>query len=249
VSETLELSIVIPAYNEEKRIGSTVEAWLAYLSAGDVAGEIVVSDDGSSDRTREIVSEIRLRDTRVRLLDARPNTGKGGAVRDGVMAAQGRVVAYVDADLNISPAHMDPLRALLESGVADVVIGRRKLSEYASEESSVERVLAGAAVQVTRRVLLFATISDTQAGFKGFRRETARRIFGQATVDSFAFDLEVIFIARRLGARIVQMPVSVEYRPDSTYNVRKHLPPFLRDIVRIRWNALRRRYPTGSLRP
>jgi dolichyl-phosphate beta-glucosyltransferase len=248
VRNEVQLSIVIPAYNEEKRIGDTVEAWLAYLSAGEVAGEIIVSDDGSSDRTREIVSEIRLRDTRVRLLDARPNTGKGGAVRDGVMAADGAVVAYVDADLNISPAHMDPLRALLESGVADVVIGRRALSEYASEESSIERVLAGAAVQVTRRLLLFPTISDTQAGFKGFRRDTARQIFGDARIDSFAFDLEVIFIARRLGARIVQMPVSVEFRPDSTYNVRKHLPPFLRDIVRIRASALRGGYPKGSLR-
>ena len=103
-------------------------------------------------------------------------------------------------------------------------------------------VAAGAAVQVTRRVLVLPVITDTQAGFKGFTAEWAGRVFDKTLVDGFAFDIEVLYLARRMGARIAEMPVSVEFRDDSTFDVGKHLPPFIEDIWRIRMNSWRGRY-------
>ena len=235
------LSVVIPAYNEERRLPRTLEGWLSYLAARPEQAEIVVADDGSRDGTARVVEEARDAATAVRLVRLEQNQGKGGAVRAGMLAARGALRFQVDADLNIAPSHVDGALAILGSR-ADLVVGRRSLSEYASEERSLTRLAAGAAVQVTRRLIVMPRISDTQAGFKGYRAELAEAVFRRALIRSFAFDIEAIFLARRLGARIVEMPVQVEYRADSTYDVRRDLPPFLRDIARIRLNAIRGRY-------
>ena len=159
-----------------------------------------------------------------------------------MLAAAGDYRFYVDADMNISPAHIVPALALLRSGAADVVTGKRSLSAYAETERSLTRLAAGAAVQATRRTLLLPVITDTQAGFKGFTASWAEKVFSRTTVDGFAFDIEVLYLARRLGARIIQMPVDVEYRDESTFNVATHLKPFLGDIWRVRKNAWRGRY-------
>jgi dolichyl-phosphate beta-glucosyltransferase len=159
-----------------------------------------------------------------------------------MLAATGEYRFYVDADMNIAPFHVDPALALLRSGVADVVTGKRSLAAYAETEKSAARLAAGAAVQATRRLLVLPVISDTQAGFKGFTADCARRVFEKATVDSFAFDIEVLYLARRMGARIAEMPVSVEFRDESTFDVGRHLPPFIEDIWRIRMNAWKGRY-------
>lgn len=237
-----ELSIVIPAYNEERRLAPTVRAWRGFLDAEGIAGEIVVSDDGSRDRTVEVANEAAEGDPRVRVITAERNQGKGGAVRSGMLEARGRFVFYVDADLNIDPAHVPGALALLRRD-ADLVVGRRDLREYAREERSPARIAAGAAVQVTRRLLMLTWVTDTQAGYKGFRRALAHEVFAAARIRSFAFDIEAIYLARRLGARIAEQRVSVEFRDESTYDLRRHLPAFLRDIWRIRLNAIRGRYP------
>lgn len=235
------LSIVIPAYEEERRLPRTLAAWSDFLSGRDDAGEVVVVDDGSRDGTAEVVARAARADPRIRLLRLPANRGKGGAVRAGMLDARGAHLFYVDADLNIAPHHVEPALRLLR-GPADLVVGRRDLREYAREERSVARLAAGLAVQVVRRAAVLPRIADTQAGFKGFRRELAREVFGRATVSSFAFDIEALFIARRLGARIVEMPVAVEFRADSSYHLRTHLPPFLRDVAGIRLRALRGGY-------
>ncbi len=239
--DAIDLSIVIPAYNEERRIGPTLAAWRAWLDGFAGTAEVLVSDDGSTDGTVALVERVAADDPRVRLNRLPQNQGKGGAVRGGMLAARGDYRFYVDADLNIDPLHVEPALALLRT-VADVVVGKRSLGEYASEESSAARLAAGAAVQVTRRLLVLPVISDTQAGFKGFRREWAEKIFSRAVINSFAFDIEALFLARRLGARIAEIPVSVEFRDESTFDVSRHLPPFLKDIAAVRVNALRGRY-------
>jgi dolichyl-phosphate beta-glucosyltransferase len=157
-----------------------------------------------------------------------------------MLEASGEVIAYADADLNIGPEHLLQALNLLHSG-ADLVTGRRDLSEYASAEGPV-RLFAGGLVQVTRRALVLRSIQDTQCGFKVFRRELARAVFEKTRITSFAFDIEVLFLAKRFGARIVEMPVSTTYRGESTFNVRKHLPRFLEDIAQIRLNDLRGNY-------
>ena len=232
---------MIPAYNEEARLGLTLDGWCAFLDANPMEAEIVVSDDGSTDATAAFVARRAEADPRIRLHRLAENQGKGGAVREGMLAATGSFRFYVDADLNIAPDHVLPALELLKSR-ADLVVGKRSLSEYASEEKSVARVVAGALVQITRRLFVLPVISDTQCGFKGFRADLADRVFGATLIRSFAFDIEALFLARRANARIVALPVSVTFRDASTYSLRKHLPRFLGDILRIRLNAIRGRY-------
>lgn len=238
----MDLSIVVPAYNEERRLGPTLAGWTEWMDGFDGSAELVVSDDGSSDGTAALVQAAATRDARIRLNRLPANRGKGAAVRSGMLAAGGDYRFYVDADMNIAPAHTEPALAMLRAGVADVVTGKRSLAAYADTERSVARLAAGAAVQATRRGLLLPVIRDTQAGFKGFTAQWAERIFRRASVDGFAFDIEVLYLARRLGARVVEMPVDVEFRADSTFDVSRHLRPFLGDIWRVRMNAWRGRY-------
>ena len=238
----MDLSIVVPAYNEERRLQPTLDGWASWMDTFDGSVELVVSDDGSRDGTPALVERAGERDPRIRLNRLPHTRGKGGAVRSGMLAAAGDYRFYVDADMNISPAHIVPALALLRSGAADVVTGKRSLSAYAETERSLTRLAAGAAVQATRRTLLLPVITDTQAGFKGFTASWAEKVFSRTTVDGFAFDIEVLYLARRLGARIIQMPVDVEYRDESTFNVATHLKPFLGDIWRVRKNAWRGRY-------
>jgi dolichyl-phosphate beta-glucosyltransferase len=238
----MDLSIVIPAYNEERRLTPTLEGWSAWMDGFDGSVELVVSDDGSRDGTPDLVEAAAARDPRIRLNRLPHNRGKGGAVRSGMLAATGDYRFYVDADMNIAPSHVEPALAMLRAGVADVVTGKRSLAAYAETERSVSRLAAGAAVQATRRSLLLPVIRDTQCGFKGFTAPWARKVFAKTTVDGFAFDVEVLFVARRMGARIVEMPVEVDFRDESTFDVSRHLKPFLGDIWRVRKNAWRGRY-------
>jgi|ERR1051326_267198 glycosyltransferase involved in cell wall biosynthesis len=231
----MHVSVVIPAYNEARRLPSTLAGWRAYLATQPSDSEIVVVDDGSTDDTATVASGLA-----TRVIRLAPNRGKGGAVKAGVLAADGEVIAYADADLNIAPEHLTEALRLLETG-ADLVAGRRDLAEYAAAEGGV-RLLAGGLVQLTRRTLVMSSIRDTQCGFKVFRRELARAVFNRTRITSFAFDIEVLFLARRLGARIVELPVRTTYRGESTFNVRRHLPRFLSDIVQIRLNVLNRKY-------
>ena len=231
-----DVTIVIPAFNEARRLPATLAGWQAYLAAQQAfAAEIMVVDDGSADSTSDVG-----RAAGARVLRLEPNQGKGGAVRAGMLAAETPVVAYVDADLNIAPEYLEPALGLIARG-ADLVAGQRRLSAYASDEGLM-RLLAGGLVQVTRRSLVLWKIRDTQCGFKVFRRELARAVFRQTRIRSFAFDIEVLYLANKLGARIVELPVDTTYRGESTFNVRKHLPVFLADIVRIRLNAWQGRY-------
>ena len=231
----MRVSVVIPAYNEARRLPATLVCWREFLAAQAFSAEIVVADDGSSDATADLAASGGARVVRLR-----PNRGKGAAVRAGVLAAEGEAIAYMDADLNIGPQHLLSALTLLEHG-ADLVTGRRDLAEYAAAEGPL-RLVAGGVVQLTRRALVMSSIRDTQCGFKVFRRDLARALFSRTRIDSFAFDIEVLFLAKRLGGRIVEMPVSTTFRAESTFSVRRHLPRFLSDIVRIRLNALARRY-------
>ena len=229
------LSLVIPAFNEERRLGPTLLAWRAFFADQSYSFELLVVDDGSSDRTADVAQS-----GGARVLQLPLNQGKGAAVRAGMLDAGGRWLGYVDADLNVAPTHVPAALACLERG-ADVVVGQRDLAEYAAAEA-VPRLLAGGLVQITRRLLVLRTIRDTQCGFKFFRRELARAVFRRAQVRSFAFDIEVLFLARKLGAHIVELPVRTQYRAGSSVDLRKHLGRFVLDIARIRLSDLTGRY-------
>jgi dolichyl-phosphate beta-glucosyltransferase len=232
---SLDVSIVIPAYNEARRLPATLGGWQAYLGGQPYAWEILVVDDGSTDETAAVAEA-----GNARVLRLQPNQGKGGAVSAGVLGAEGQIIVYADADMNVAPAYLGQALARLEEG-ADLITGRRALSEYALAEGPL-RLLAGGLVQLTRRALVMSSIQDTQCGFKVFRRELGHAIFKRTRIRSFAFDIEALFVARKLGARIVELPVTTVYRAESTFNVQKHLPIFLRDIVQIRLNDMAGRY-------
>ena len=238
---TPHLSIVIPAYNESRRLPTTLDAWLTFFSHQSYRSEAIVADDGSQDDTPSIAGRYGETHPNVRLVRLPYNQGKGAAVKAGMLSARGAYLFYVDADLNISPDHVPKALGYLENN-ADLVAGQRSLSAYAGQERSFGRLFAGALVQASRRAIVLPVIRDTQAGFKGFRRALARFIFERTLIHSFAFDIEVLFLARLHNAVIVEMPVATEYRAESTYQLRKHLPPFLRDVAQIRLNHLRGLY-------
>jgi dolichyl-phosphate beta-glucosyltransferase len=237
------VSLVIPAYNEERRLGDTLAAWHDFFHRQPYPFELLVVDDGSRDGTAALVERAAVESQpTVRLIRLPGNRGKGAAVKVGMLQAAGRYAFFVDADLNIAPPHLARALDLFHQRHCDLVIGSRRLGQYADQERSLGRLAAGGLVQLVRRALVLPVIRDTQCGFKGFRRDAARAIFEKTRVLSFAFDIEALFLARKLGYSIVEMPVTTTYRADSTFDVTKHLRPLLRDIVQIRRNEARGYY-------
>jgi dolichyl-phosphate beta-glucosyltransferase len=237
----MDVSVVIPAYNEHRRLPATLQRWLAYFAAQPYAAELLVVDDGSTDPTPSLVRSLAAEHPNLELIQLPANRGKGAAVKAGMLAASGTRIFYADADLNVSPEHIGPFRALLDAGY-DVVIGSRSSRQYSATERSVSRVMAGLLIQMIRRSFVLPVFRDTQCGFKGFSRDAALAIFTASTISSFAFDIEVLFLARKMGFKVKETRVAVERREGSTYSLRKHLLPFVHDVVQIRLHDLHGRY-------
>lgn len=232
----LDLSVVIPAYNEQERIVPTIGAFAAHLSGTDLAWELIVSDDGSTDATRELVE--LLGHANVRVLEAPANAGKGAAVRRGLAEAKGRMVLFSDAD-NATPAdELDGLVARIDAG-ADVAIGSRAAEGSSVENRSLVRRTLTAGLRWVVRLGLGVGVLDTQCGFKLFTAPAARRIAAAQTVEGFSFDLEVLHLAERFGYEIAEVPVRWFDAPGSKVDTRKEVVRFLTSIARIRFNALK----------
>ncbi len=238
------LSLIIPAYNEEHRVASTLAQIDAYLACHDQPYEIVVVDDGSQDNTREVVKRASDQVPNIALV-AIPHAGKGSAVRAGVAAARGTRVIFCDADLPVAPA--DLLRLSTELGHADVVIGTREGPTAERIGEPFHRHVMGRVFNAATRAILVPGIHDTQCGLKCFRAEIARSIFALQTINGFGFDVEILFLARRLGYRIVEVPVRWSHRPSSRVNPVRDTFGMLCDLARIRLRAWRGAY--SSVRP
>ncbi len=236
-----DLSIVLPAYNEEKRLGDSLPRIVEYVSARDWNCEILVVDDGSTDRT-SAVAESRLDGATHTILRNDPNRGKGFSVRRGVRAARGRYVLFSDTDLSTPIEEVEKLIAALDAG-ADVAIGSRALRESRIEKHQPwRREILGKLFNRFLQFLVLRGLHDTQCGFKCFRREVIEPVFSRQTIDGWAFDVEVLFIARRLGYRIAEIPVRW-----INSDVTKVNP--LADGLRMVLDALRVRRMHGNLRP
>lgn len=236
------LSVVIPAYNEARVIGDTVARVAAYLeSFGDA--ELIVVDDGSRDRTREIVREQSARLANVRLVENDRNRGKGFSIKHGILESRGDIVIYTDADLVYPIEGVEPFVRAIERG-ADVAIASRShpgtlFALHPRHFSYIyQRYLVGRTyINVVNRLLNLG-VTDTQAGFKAFRGDAARRIFARTTLYDFAFDAEALFIARQLGYHIVELPVYFLYLGEqSSVQLAKDSVRMLRDLLRIRQNG------------
>jgi len=203
------LTVVLPCYNEAERLPGTLRALLAHLSAAPGEVEVLVVDDGSTDATVRVAEAVAAADRRVRVLSYRPNRGKGLAVRTGMLAARGELVVFTDADGSYSPSDLDRIVAALAR--APVAIGSR-----AGEASGpVARRVASRVFNLAIRGAVGLPFGDTQSGLKGFQRAAAQQIFRQARVDGFAFDVEVLWLARQLGLEVTEVGVQALERQGS----------------------------------
>jgi dolichyl-phosphate beta-glucosyltransferase len=245
-----DLSVIIPAYNEAARIPETLRRVGDFLDDRGGLCEVIVVDDGSADGTAEAAARARPDDPRLRVLPLGKNQGKGAAVRAGMQAAAGERLLFSDADLSTPIEDLRLLEAVLAGG-ADVAIGSRAL-----EDSRVEvrqpwyRQTMGKTFNLFVQLLALPGIRDSQCGFKLFRREAARRVFRAQRLPGFSFDVEILFLARKLGYRVEEVPVRWINSPASRVHPVLDSARMLRDLFRIRWNWLRGRYQTsGSSSP
>ena len=232
------LSLVVPAYNEETRIAGTLQRIDAYLATLPYESELIIVDDGSGDAGSKALDEalaaLRPGPTR-RLLRHEANRGKGAAVRTGCLAAQGRYVAFIDADLATPPEALAGLIEALEAG-ADVAVGVRRQADGSDlrDRRSLKRRLAGKTFAAAVRVLLLPKMEDSQCPLKAFRREAAQRLFALQRIDTWSFDAEVLYLARRLGMKVAQVPVSWMAVEGSHLRLSRSVGELV-NLVRIRW--------------
>jgi len=237
-----ELSIVIPAFNEELRLPATLERIAAYLQGSRREVEVLVVDDGSRDGTAAVAESFRSKILTLRVVPNGVNRGKGYSVRHGVQEARGRIVLFTDADLSAPIEEADKLVDALQH--MDVAIGSRAVNRsLITVHESPFREFAGIIFNKIVRLILWLPFVDTQCGFKAFVRERCGIIFEQQTIERFGFDPELLYLARHHGLRAVEIPVRWGHSPATKVNMlRDSLQMFL-DVFVIRWNSLRGRYP------
>ena len=234
------LSFIVPAYDEEGRLGESLSRLIEFSARQRYAVEIVVVDDGSTDRTAEIAREAAQRlpeGVSLRLLQHEQNRGKGAAVRTGALAAKGDIIFCLDADLAVPPEETPKLLEALAAG-ADVAAGSRIQPGGFDLRASQPawRRIGGRLFTFGRRRLVLSDIEDTQCGFKAFRREAAQAIFPRQRLERWAYDAELLFLARRLGLSVRQVPVAWRHVEGSRF--RLGVGSALREVVdllRIRW--------------
>lgn len=238
-AERPEVSLVIPIYNEAARLPRTLDAIEAYFRARALSAELVLVDDGSTDATPHLIAEAVMRlapVVAVRPLRHAVNRGKGGAVRTGCLGARGTYIIFTDADLAVPLEEADRLLDALRAG-CDVAIGTRVQPDGRDMRASQPplRRLGGKAFTWVRRRIAVPDIIDTQCPMKGFRAEAAQRIFAAQRLRGWAFDAELLFLARRAHMRICQMPVVWRHMAGSK------LRPSIRLAALALWDLLRLR--------
>jgi len=233
------LTVVIPAYNEEKNIASTLTALSDYFAARPYKVEFLVVDDGSVDSTYEIAT-----DSGAMVIRLEHNSGKGTAVRRGMLEAKGDFVLFTDADYPYDISAVEYCLEALNRG-ADVVIGSRNLPGSDRGRERFKRRLISRIGNIVARVLILPGISDTQAGFKCFRNDAAGRVFSLTRINGWGFDIEALYIARMLGLRIAEIPIRLIPRMIKPSRIQSPTVTAMNvfgSIFTVHWNRITGKY-------
>lgn len=236
------LSVIIPAYNEEKNIEKTVRSIFAYFKNKNIDHEITVATDGSPDRTNEIVQKLQSEIPTLNLLKYDKNRGKGFAVKSAMMQAKGDLRLFTDADNSTSIDHFDKFFPYISEGYS-VVIGSIAVPGHkvAAGSEPAWRRLFGKLGNLFVQVMAVPGIHDTQRGFKLFTAEAAGKIFPKLTIERWGFDIEVLALARKFGFKIKEVPVDWKNAPESRVTLKSYFQ-VLTETVKIRWNLLTSKY-------
>ena len=241
-----ELSIIIPSYNEEKRLPRTLARIREYFEGRPLPLdqiEVIVVDDGSTDGTAQVARDWARQWPSVRLLSNPGNQGKGYSVRHGMLESRGRLALFTDADLSAPIEESEKLFSALKEG-NQVAIGSRAIDRsLISVRQSQLREMAGIIFNALVRLFTWLPIHDTQCGFKVFEREASRIVFEQQRILGWGFDPEVLFLAKRHGLRIAEVPVRWAHDEATKVHVVRASLTMFGDLIYIRWNELLGRYP------
>jgi dolichyl-phosphate beta-glucosyltransferase len=249
MARTPDLSIVIPAYNEEPRIAPTIRDIVGYCRNAGRAFELILVDDGSRDGTAAAGRSLAEDFPELRVIRLASNHGKGYAVRTGVINALGRTVLFADADGSTPIGEIERLEAALASG-ADLAVGSRELkADGIQVQAKLYRRFMGRIFHRMVRWLADAGVTDTQCGFKLFRAPVAHDLFSRMVMNGFSFDVEVLLMARRRGYRIVEVPVNWVHQPGSKVRLTRDSFRMAADLFRIRGHWMRGEYDSPHLAP
>lgn len=232
--ETVDLEVVIPAYNESERLERTLLRIQEYYSEQNYTWRCTVISDGSKDKTHQIGLDFASRDSRFRSVEYAKNRGKGYAVRFGMLNANAHRILFCDADLATPQEETEKLWRAMESG-ADIAIGSRPLKESSLEiRQPLYRELLGRAFNKAVQLLATKGIDDTQCGFKMFTSAATDQVFARCKLDGFSFDFEALMIARDLGLRIDEIPIRWRHQEGSKVVLMRDGPRMLRDLLKLR---------------
>lgn len=238
------ISIIVPAYNEEKRIPLTLKRIKEYMSAQSYSYEVIIAVDGAKDKTAEVSKSFENDWPELKVLDNKENHGKGYVVRQGMLAARGNYRIFTDADNSTDIKHVEKMIPKFKEGF-QVVIGTRDYKDAIGARQAVSQPwfkrLFGNMGNLFIQIVVLPGIWDTQAGFKGLSREATEKIFPKCKIDRWAFDVEILALARKYGYKIAKIPLYWENDPESHVKLSSYFN-FLFETVKVRLNLWRGRY-------
>lgn len=234
------LSLVIPSYNEEKILESSLQKVITYLGSKKFTWEIIVVDDGSTDKTKEIVKKFTK--NKVRLVSLAINQGKGAALKAGVLNSKGDLIVFTDCDLSISINHLDIMIEKLSKDYPVVIGSRRIKGSQIVVHQPFLREKMGQVFTLFSKLISGVNLPDFTCGFKGFRKEAALKIFSKSLIKRWAYDTEIIFLANKMGLRIGQVPVLWKNRKDTRVRLGSAVLTSFLDLLRIKYNNITGKY-------